>query len=288
MTTTSSHLNATDIPVPIEAYAPFVYQGETFQTYYKIFGDLTGHAVVPLIVVHGGPGLSHDYLLPHADLAAHRPVVFYDQIGNGRSTRLPDKPREFWTIDLFLDEFDSLVAHLGIQDAYHIVGHSWGGMMAAELVVRRHPASLKRLVVTNSPAAIDLWNKSLQQILGTFPKEVQDPVVKGESADPDGFFAAMLKVYAVHGLRIQPFPDEFLKTFGYQYGSNADKTVSNAGCVAFRVPTFRFVVRVLIQFALQDFEWLDGRGAPTQCERPDSDDQREVRHRARLCDGGLS
>ena len=57
----------------------------------------------PLIVVHGGPGCTHDYVLAIADFArSGRPVIHYDQVGAGRSTRLPDRGADFWTVDLFL------------------------------------------------------------------------------------------------------------------------------------------------------------------------------------------
>ena len=55
-----------------EGHAPFAYQGETHQTYYKVFGDLENRTRTPVVVLHGGPGLSHDYLLPLADLADQR------------------------------------------------------------------------------------------------------------------------------------------------------------------------------------------------------------------------
>ena len=61
-----------------------------------------------------------------------RAVIHYDQIGNGRSTHLPDRGADFWTVDLFLDELDNLLAHLGIADRYHLLGQSWGGMLGAE------------------------------------------------------------------------------------------------------------------------------------------------------------
>jgi pimeloyl-ACP methyl ester carboxylesterase len=77
-----------------EGTAPFNVPGlsEPCKTWYKVFGDLaTSTSKTPLIVVHGGPGACHDYLLPLVDLAPSRPLVFYDQLGNGRSTHLPDK-----------------------------------------------------------------------------------------------------------------------------------------------------------------------------------------------------
>ena len=98
-----------------EGFVAFNYQGETYQTYYKVFGDVANRSNTPLIALHGGPGLSHDYLLPLSDLAdAGIPVIFYDQIGNARSTHLKSKPREFWTIDLFLDELENLLRHFNV------------------------------------------------------------------------------------------------------------------------------------------------------------------------------
>lgn len=104
---------------------PFAYNGETYYTWYKVFGDLKS-GVRPLVVLHGGPGLSHHYMLPHATLATSHniPVIFYDQIGIGESTHLSDKPKEFWTIDLFLDELDNLLKHFGIQGNFDLLGHS--------------------------------------------------------------------------------------------------------------------------------------------------------------------
>ncbi|KAJ2984523.1 hypothetical protein NUW54_g10479 [Trametes sanguinea] len=136
-----------------EGHIDFPYQGETHQTYYKIFGDLQNRTRPPVVVLHGGPGLSHDYLLPHYDLTEQSfPVIFYDQIGNARSTHLPDKPPTFWTIDLFLDELENLLKHFGIQDEYHIIGHSWGAMMFSEFVTRRPHTGLRKLVVEPPPS----------------------------------------------------------------------------------------------------------------------------------------
>ncbi|KAI0749651.1 proline-specific peptidase [Daedaleopsis nitida] len=211
-----------------EGHAPFAHQGETHQTYYKVFGDLENRTRTPIVVLHGGPGLSHDYLLPLADLADQSfPVILYDQIGNARSTHLPHKPNEFWTIDLFLDEFDSLLQYLGVQDGYHIVGHSWGGMMASELVVRRQPKGLKRLVISDSPSAVALWGQSFMELLEKFPQWVKDAVAKG-FADPKGYWDALVEVYAVHGCRVRPIPKELEYSLLQVYGEDADHTVDSS------------------------------------------------------------
>ncbi|XVQ86603.1 alpha/beta fold hydrolase [Microbispora siamensis] len=113
-------------------------------------GDLAAPKA-PLVVLHGGPGAAHDYTLRIARLAEHgRAVVHYDQIGVGLSTHLPEKGAGFWTVGLFLDELDNLLAHLGIAGRYHVLGQSWGGMLAAEHAVRA-PSGLRGLVIANSP-----------------------------------------------------------------------------------------------------------------------------------------
>ena len=81
-----------------------------FKTWYRITGDLDrarDEGRTPLVILHGGPGASHDYTLRMTMLSERgRPVVHYDQLGCGRSTHLPDKGADFWTVQLFLDELD--------------------------------------------------------------------------------------------------------------------------------------------------------------------------------------
>lgn len=83
---------------------------ETYYTWYKIFGDLKS-GVRPLVVLHGGPGLSHNYVLPFEDLNTrfNIPVVLYDQIGIGESSHPKDVSPEFWTVDLFVNELVNLL-----------------------------------------------------------------------------------------------------------------------------------------------------------------------------------
>src|SRR5215212_8907578 len=113
-----------------------------WQTWYRITGDL-GSGLTPLLAAQGGPGCTHDYLLTIADVArTGRPVVHYDQIGNGRSTHLRDRGPDFWTVDLFVAELCNLVEKLGIGGGYHLLGQSWGGMLGAEHAIRR-PTGLR-------------------------------------------------------------------------------------------------------------------------------------------------
>jgi L-proline amide hydrolase len=73
------------------------------RTWYRVVGDLDAAAhKAPLIICHGGPGATHDYVAPIAELyRTGRACVLYDQLGNGRSEHLPDVDPSFWTVDLF-------------------------------------------------------------------------------------------------------------------------------------------------------------------------------------------
>ena len=97
-----------------EGYAPY----GPYQTWYRVTGDLKS-GKPPLIVAHGGPGCTHDYVDSFKDIAeTGRAVVHYDQVGNGRSTHLPEKGGDFWTVPFFKAETDNLVDHLGIRDGF--------------------------------------------------------------------------------------------------------------------------------------------------------------------------
>ena len=86
------------------------------RTWYRIVGDLDADALrAPVVICHGGPGATHDYVEPIADLhRSGRACVLYDQLGNGKSDHLPDADPSFWTTQLFKDELTALVDHLGI------------------------------------------------------------------------------------------------------------------------------------------------------------------------------
>ncbi|MFK4543800.1 L-proline amide hydrolase [Streptomyces tendae] len=191
--------------------APF---GE-HQTWFRVTGDLRSGRT-PLVVVHGGPGSTHDYLLNLTALAEDgRPVVHYDQIGNGGSTHLPDRGADFWTVDLFLAELDNLLDHLGIADDYILFGQSWGGMLAVRHAARR-PAGLRGLVVANSPASYPLWLQEAKLLRDRLPPGVNDTLLRHEAAgttDSDEYFEAMRPYYARHVCRIEPWPRDFMASF---------------------------------------------------------------------------
>jgi L-proline amide hydrolase len=186
-----------------------------WETWYRVTGDL-GSPMTPLVVAHGGPGCSHDYVLAIAALAeSGRPVIHYDQIGGGRSTHLPERGGDFWTVDLFLGEMDNLLAALGVKDRYHLLGQSWGGMLGAEHALRR-PAGLRSLVISNSPASMPLWIAGANRLRSGLPPEVRAALDRHEAdgtiEDPQ-YVSATQAFYDRHVCRVVPNPPEVVSTF---------------------------------------------------------------------------
>ncbi len=191
-----------------ENTAPF----REWSTWYSLRGALSS-PLTPLVVLHGGPGVAHDYLLALEALAATgRPVIFYDQLGCGNSTHLPEKGEDFWTVELFLDELDNLLGHLGIAERYHLLGQSWGGMLAAEHATRQ-PAGLRSLVLSNSPASMELWMSEARRLRDALPPEQGAALDRHEEAgtiESEEYLAATQYFYDRHVCRVIPNPPELL------------------------------------------------------------------------------
>jgi proline-specific peptidase len=199
-----------------EGTIPFPAGDETFQTYYKLVGTLEGRTKRPLVVLHGGPGFSHDYLIPMADLAEHgRPIVFYDQIGSGRSSTMPDKPETFWTIDLFIAELFNLLAHFRIEDEFDALGHSWGGILLSEVMLRRKPAGLKHAVLSNTICHMHSFSESRMTLGKTLPEWAQEEMKKGRRNTPE-CRAALAEFGKLYQCRLEDNPPE--RTLSRDYG----------------------------------------------------------------------
>src|SRR6266850_4943415 len=101
------------------------------RVWYRVVGK--GHRT-PLLLLHGGPGAPSYYLKPLAALGDERPVVFYDQLGCGRSDRPDDST--LWTIQRFIDELATVRKALNLKEV-HILGTSWGTMLATDYMLMK-------------------------------------------------------------------------------------------------------------------------------------------------------
>lgn len=182
-----------------------------YRTWYRIVGEDVDSRL-PVVVLHGGPGATHQYLEPLDVLAeSGRRIVFYDQIGCGRSDR-PTDP-EFYETETFVDELVTLRAALGL-DRVHLVGQSWGGMLAMQYALER-PPGLASIVVADSPADMGQWVSEANRLRAALPSDVQRVLAEHEAAGtttaPE-YQAAVEIFYRKHVCRLDPWPDSFVRT----------------------------------------------------------------------------
>jgi L-proline amide hydrolase len=196
-----------------EGYADF----DAHRTWYRIAGELRGDGPAPLVTLHGGPGATHDYLLSLTDLAHDgRAVVFYDQLGNGKSTHLPERGAEFWTVELFVRELANLIEHLGVGNRYHVLGQSWGGFLAQEHALTR-PSGMRSLVLSNTAASFPAFVREANVLRADLPPEVEATLRRHEEAETTGdpeYMEACLVFYKRHVCRLAEWPDEINRAFG--------------------------------------------------------------------------
>ena len=184
-----------------------------YRTWYKIVGEL--HAAggkLPLLVLHGGPGIPHDYLQDLAQLAdGGRAVVFYDQLGCGRSDH-PDEP-ELWVMNTFVDEVSALREAIGL-DRVHLLGHSWGGWLALEYVLRR-PPGLGSLILASTCASIPAFAAETKRLKESLPADVQETLDHHEASGTtqhDAYVEATMAYFTQWVCRRDPFPDHVMRS----------------------------------------------------------------------------
>lgn len=198
---------------------PFSYPktGLEGETSYKLWGDLSS-GKTPLICLHGGPGVPHNYLLPMSLVYTDYdvPVLMYDQIGCGQSTHFEDKKgdTDFWTPELFMAELDNVKSHFGIEE-FDLLGQSWGGMLAGQYAITQ-PKGLRKVVVSNSPSDMKVWVEAAGRLRKELPQDVQDTLTRCEEegrTESEEYEAAVMVFYARHLIRLSAWPDELTASF---------------------------------------------------------------------------
>jgi proline-specific peptidase len=162
----------------------------------------------PLLTLHGGPGVPHDYLEPLEHLGDERPVVFYDQLGCGRSERPSDS--SLWRVDRFVEELAQVRAALGLE-RIHLLGQSWGTMLATEYLLTG-PAGVRSVMMANPAISVPRFIADvsrLRRALPEFARKALDRCSAREGATSAEYQVATLEFYRRHVCRLDPWPDAF-------------------------------------------------------------------------------
>ena len=170
-----------------------------YETWYRVVGeDAPGR--LPLLCLHGGPGSTHHYFEPLERLAEQgRRVVLYDQLGCGGSSRPEDD--SIYSLRLFLDELDTLRAALGL-DRVHLLGTSWGGMLALEHVLAS-PDGVAGLVLSSTLCEAEQWTQEVTRLRDELP-EAERALLGADDRDAPGFAAAEATFDRRHFHRLDP------------------------------------------------------------------------------------
>jgi len=199
---------AADRPV-IEGFVPF----RGHRTWYRVVGEPEEHGKLPVLCLHGGPGATWSHMEPYEALAEGRRVIFYDQVGCGRSAVAEPHDPAMWRPELFVEEVGVIRDALGL-DRCHVIGHSWGGMLGMAYAITR-PAGLVSLVVQSSPASVPFWLSELEKLRADLPPDVEATLRAHEAAgttDSDEYQTTMMAFYDRHVCRV-PWPDWLQRTF---------------------------------------------------------------------------
>jgi proline iminopeptidase len=177
--------------------------------WYRVVG---GGEAVPLVTVHGGPGATHDYLEPLEGVADDRPVIFYDQLGAGRSDQPDDV--SLWTNARLVDELTRLLDGLDLARV-HLLGQSWGTIIAAEYALER-PDRLASLILADPCLSIPRYAAAAAALRAALPAAVRAVLDRHEAAgttDSEEYETASMEYYRRHVCRLDPWPDVLVRTF---------------------------------------------------------------------------
>jgi proline iminopeptidase len=178
--------------------------------FYRSFGTPERGTVLGL---HGGPGASHDYLLPFADLQqdGYR-VVLFDLLGCGRS-EVPEDHRLF-TLEHNVEEVEGIRAALGLSKV-HLIGSSYGGLLALACALR-HPSNLRSLTTVGGLASVPFASREMRRLVATLPPEVQAVLAHhegtGEFRAP-AYLRAVDEFYRRFVCRMPEWPVELTQSF---------------------------------------------------------------------------
>ncbi|MBK5278752.1 MAG: proline iminopeptidase-family hydrolase [Bacteroidia bacterium] len=183
---------------------------------YQVWTKKIGSGNIKVLLLHGGPGFTHDYFECFEDFLPQAGIEFYyyDQLGVGNSDIPADT--SLWTISRYVEEVEQVRQGLGLEDFY-LLGHSWGSMLAMEYL-QKYQDHVKAAILSNMTAGIKsyvAYSVKLKEDLFT-PAEIKkyDSLDKLQMyASPEYQELLMTKLYGNVVCRLDPWPEPFVRAF---------------------------------------------------------------------------
>jgi len=164
----------------------------------------------PLLVLHGGPGIPHDYLENLELLSDERPVIFYDQLGCGLSDR-PDDP-SLWNRERFARELDQVRSALGLDEVI-LYGHSWGSILAVDYLSGlggSSPVNVRGVILAGPALSVPRWVADSRGLIAALGPDVSKAIFDAERSgqtDSKAYQEAMHLFYSRYVCRLDPWPE---------------------------------------------------------------------------------
>jgi len=190
---------------------------------YRVWTKRTGNNPrLKLLLLHGGPGATHEYfegfdsLLPALGVEYY----YYDQLGSGNSDQPTDT--NLWTTARFVEEVEQVRQALGLtRDNFCLLGQSWGGILAIEYALK-YQHHLKALIISNMMASIPAYNRYARSVLmpamdQALLAEAEALEAAGQTSDPRYMEILMPMHYEKHVLRrpSADWPEPVTRSFGH-------------------------------------------------------------------------
>lgn len=183
--------------------------------WYKFITSSKSRNKIPLLVLHGGPGVPHDYLEVLAKLAENRPIIFYDQLGCGHSKVLnPDQ--KLWKLKRYLIELEMLIDHFNLDKVF-LFGHSWGGALALEYTLK-HPKKVTRLILASPLLSSKLWIADTRRLITQLPANIQKTILlhEGQGTTNSIEYQNAMDIYYQHFVfRMKNWPKKLKYSFDH-------------------------------------------------------------------------
>lgn len=179
----------------------------------RVWYRSVGEGGTPMLCLHGGPGMTHNYIDPLEDLGDRRQVIFYDQLGCGRSDRPDDT--SLWTVPNSVREVEAVRSALELE-RFHLFGSSWGGQLSMQYILDYQPPSVASLLMSGSPASMPRWVEGCLELLAELPSDVREVIerheAQGFTSCPE-YLGAVAFFYQQHLCRLRPWPVGLERSF---------------------------------------------------------------------------
>jgi proline iminopeptidase len=167
----------------------------------------------PLIILHGGPGYSSDYLHNLLKLSDERQVVTYDQLGSGRSDR--SENTDLWTVDRFVEELAQVRSAMGLDSRVHLYGHSWGAAIAATYAIAEAGQPVASLLLHGPYLNTAAWEEDHLRLLAAMPEEntAVFSAIDADDLDDPAYGEALNRFLHKHVCRREDWPEDLNQTY---------------------------------------------------------------------------